>query len=86
MENWTRRWGIRTFYNIATDLRSAGHYAPRARDHTGGGVVDGRFCIADGRDCVSASFFYKPVAPTKRHDFAPGEWVDEADLSIPRAG
>jgi hypothetical protein len=74
------------FYDIATDLMSAGPYAPRTRHHTGGGVVGGRFCIADGRDCASASFFYEPVALTKRHEFASGEWVDEVNLSIPRAG
>ena len=60
--------------------------APNPRDHAGGGVVDGRICIAGGRDGGAVDFFYKPILPTDCYDPEKNKWYVEASIPEGRSG
>lgn len=60
--------------------------APDPRDHTAGGIVDGKFCVAGGRDGGSSEFSKKPILPVNCFDFAKGSWERGAPISTGRAG
>lgn len=59
---------------------------PEARDHVGGAMVNGRLCIAGGRNSGTRGFFKASVASTWCFDFGERIWVRGEDLQVPRAG
>lgn len=59
---------------------------PEARDHVGGGMVDGRLCVAGGRDSGTRSFFRRVVVSAWCYDFGERVWVRGDDLEVGRAG
>lgn len=73
-------------YDIATDSWSTGPDAPTARDHCGGGNVDGKFCVAGGRDGGSADFFNLNIAETNCYNIASGTWEVSPDMPDSRGG
>lgn len=70
---WTKRWRA---------LPSA----PDARDHVHGGVVDGKLCVAGGRDGGAENFFDKAVTAVNCYDFKTNEWKRGAHMKKGRAG
>lgn len=74
-------------YDPATDTwKSDFPAAPNPRDHTGGGIVNGRFCVAGGRNGGVASFFTTPVVETNCFNFGTSKWETEASIPDGRAG
>lgn len=74
-------------YNIAqnkwiTNLPTA----PNARDHTGGGIVKERLCVAGGRKGGEADFQNKPVRATDCFNFNTKKWTVEAPIPVDRGG
>jgi hypothetical protein len=60
--------------------------APNPRDHTGGAYVNGRFCVAGGRDGGDPDFFNKVILPTDCYDPVTNTWSMEANIPQGRAG
>lgn len=60
--------------------------APHARDHTGGGIVNGKLCVASGRDSGAADYFNATVLPTDCYNFDTKVWEVHADIPQGRAG
>lgn len=60
--------------------------APHARDHTGGGMVNGKLCVASGRDGGAVDCFNATVLPTDCYNFDTGTWEVHADIPQGRAG
>jgi hypothetical protein len=58
--------------------------APNPRDHTGGALINGRICVAGGRDSGSIGFF-KNVFPTDCYDPSKKTWTVEASIPMGRA-
>lgn len=73
-------------YDPATDSWSALPNAPDARDHVTGGIVQGKFCIAGGRDGGHADFWENPVTRINCWDFASSMWEQKAHMPHGRAG
>lgn len=60
---------------------------PDARDHVGAAVVNGRLCVAGGRDGSAKSFFGATKSATYCYDFDAETWTDTgADIPTQRAG
>jgi len=60
--------------------------APNPRDHTGGVEIDGRICVAGGRDGGDIDFNNKQILPTDCYDPSTGTWTVEADIPVGRSG
>lgn len=60
--------------------------APHPRDHTGGAIVNGKLCVAGGRDGGVDDFFNSPVLPTDCYNFETAEWETHDDIPAGRAG
>ncbi len=60
--------------------------APNPRGHTGGGIVEGEFCVAGGRDDGVEDFFDATVQETDCFDFTSETWTVRALLPAGRAG
>lgn len=60
--------------------------APNPRDHAGGGLVNGRICVAGGRNGGEIDFFYKMILPTDCYDPATKKWYVEANIPEGRSG
>lgn len=60
--------------------------APNPRDHVGGGYVNGRICVAGGRDGGDIDFFRKVILPTDCYDPVTNTWTEEASIPEGRAG
>jgi N-acetylneuraminic acid mutarotase len=60
--------------------------APHVRDHVGGALVNGRICVAGGRDGGDIDFFRKVILPTDCYDPLTNTWAVEADIPEGRAG
>lgn len=72
-------------YDIATDSWTAlSSSAPNPRDHTGGGWIDGRICVAGGRD--GGVIGWPGTAPTDCYDLTTGTWTVEAPIPNIRGG
>lgn len=56
---------------------------PEGRDHTGGGIVKGRLCVAGGRNGGAKSFFGAVITSTYCYDFARKKW-ENTRAPIPR--
>jgi hypothetical protein len=54
------------------------------RDHVGAALIDGRICVAGGRD--GGTINWPNVAPTECYDIATNTWSVEASIVQPRAG
>lgn len=59
---------------------------PEPRDHVGGAMVNGRLCIAGGRNSGVSNFFNAAVASVWCFDFGEMIWDRGDDLEVPRAG
>jgi Malectin domain/Kelch motif len=74
-------------YNIDTDTWTLNlPDAPHARDHTGGGIVNGKLCVASGRDSGAPDFFNATVLPTDCFNFITKKWEVHANIPQGRAG
>ena len=72
-------------YDIASDSWTAlSDNAPNPRDHTGGALVNGRICVAGGRN--GGVVGWPEVAPTDCYDLGSGTWSVEAPIPQVRAG
>lgn len=71
-------------YNTLTDTWQALPSATFGRDHVGGGYVNGKICVAGGRD--GGTIGWPSVGPTECYDIVKGIWSIEADVPVPRAG
>lgn len=60
--------------------------APHVRDHTGGAYVNGRICIAGGRDGGQIDFISRVVLPTDCYNPITRTWSIEANIPQGRAG
>jgi N-acetylneuraminic acid mutarotase len=58
--------------------------APNPRDHAGGAYVNGRICVAGGRNGGEPG--WPPVAVTDCYDIATNAWKEEAPIPQPRGG
>lgn len=72
-------------YDVASDTWTAlSDDAPNPRDHTGGALIDGRICVAGGRNGGVIDW---PVVPTTDcYNLSTGLWTEEAPIPEPRAG
>lgn len=59
---------------------------PGPRDHTAGAVVNGKLCVAGGRNSGTANFWNANVAPVVCYQFVTKEWEVRASLPVPRGG
>jgi hypothetical protein len=87
MSNYSTSYGWLDFYDIdqnkwTTNLPDA----PNPRDHTGGVLINGRICVAGGRDGGSVGFFNLVILPTDCYDLATNTWSVEANIPQGRAG
>jgi hypothetical protein len=77
-------------YHIATQTWFSLPNARFARDHTGGGIVNGTwYCVAAGRDGGVADFFNAVILPTECYDLSQGDngvWVTKANIPQGRGG
>lgn len=74
-------------YDIASDTWETNlPNAPHPRDHTGGAMVNGKLCVAGGRDGGVSDFFNSPVLPTDCYNFGTSEWETHANIPAGRAG
>ena len=71
-------------YTIATDSWRALPDAPNPRDHCGGAMVNGRICVAGGRN--GGVLGWPEVAPTDCFDLATEQWSVEANIPQVRGG
>lgn len=60
--------------------------APNPRDHAGGALVNGRICVAGGRDGGEVKFFNKLILPTDCYDPVSNTWSVEANIPYGGAG
>lgn len=60
--------------------------APNPRDHTAGGIVNGKLCVAGGRRGSADDFWNAGVAPIDCYIFLEKRWEVRADLPEPRGG
>ena len=58
--------------------------APNPRDHTGGAMVNGRICVAGGRNGGLVN--WPEIAPTDCYDLSSGTWSVEAPIPQVRGG
>lgn len=74
-------------YDIASDTWETNlPDAPHPRDHTGGVMVNGKLCVAGGRDGGAAAFFNAPILSTDCYNFETGKWEIHANIPTGRAG
>jgi N-acetylneuraminic acid mutarotase len=72
-------------YDIASDSwKNISSSAPNPRDHTGGAMINGRLCVAGGRNGGEPD--WPEVAPTDCYDFSTGMWTVHEDIPQVRAG
>lgn len=84
-DNFATSLGYLDEYDIATDSWTAlSSNAPNPRDHTGAALIDGRICVAGGRN--GGELNWPEVAPTDCYDLATGQWSVEAPIPQVRAG
>ena len=58
--------------------------APNPRDHTGGGLINGRICVTGGRNGGEVN--WPPVSPTDCFNPATKTWTVEANIPTDRSG
>lgn len=73
-------------YDLATKRWTALATAPDARDHVHGAVVDGRLCVAGGRDGGVKDFWGTPVLPVNCYNFATNTWTRGKPIPVGRGG
>jgi hypothetical protein len=56
------------------------------RDHTGGAMVNGKLCVASGRDGGQTNFFDSPILPTDCFNFETTMWEAAPDIPNGRSG
>ena len=78
--------GFLDMYDPLTDSWTELASAPNPRDHTGGGVINGKLCVAGGRDGSAFDFWNANIGPIDCYDFATGSWSERASLQEPRGG
>jgi hypothetical protein len=71
-------------YDIATDSWTPLPDAPNPRDHTGGALINGRICVAGGRN--GAEINWPDVPQTDCYDITAGKWKVEASIPQARSG
>jgi hypothetical protein len=77
--------GYLDVYDIATDSWTAlSDDAPNPRDRTGGAMINGKICVAGGRN--GGEIGWPAVAATDCYDLSSGTWSEEADIPQVRAG
>lgn len=85
--NFSTSLGWLDYYDIDSDVWVTNlPDAPNPRDHTGGALVNGRICVAGGRDGGSIGFFNETILPTDCYDPATNTWTVEANIPQGRAG
>lgn len=73
-------------YDPKTDKWTALPDGPEPRDHTGGTVVNGKLCVAGGRNGASSDFWSANIAPVVCYSFSSKTWEKKANLPTPRGG
>jgi hypothetical protein len=77
--------GYLDVYDISTDTWTAlSSNAPNPRDHVGGALIDGRICVAGGRN--GGELNSPSVGPTDCYNLATSQWEVEAAIPQLRAG
>jgi N-acetylneuraminic acid mutarotase len=72
-------------YDIATDSwKNLSDSAPNPRDHTGGALINGRICVAGGRN--GAEINWPSIAQMDCYNLTSGQWKVEAPIPQVRAG
>ena len=85
--NFSTTLGWLDYYDISEDRWYTNLTdAPNPRDHGGGGLVNGRICVAGGRDGGDINFFNKVILPTDCYDPVTATWSVEANIPAGRAG
>ena len=85
--NYSTSYGWLDYYDIDADQWTTNlPDAPNARDHTGGVLINGRICVAGGRDGGSIGFFNLVILPTDCYDPVTNTWTVEANIPQGRAG
>lgn len=78
--------GLFDVYDPKNDSWEALPDMPFPRDHTNGAIVNGKLCVAGGRDGGQDDFWNKNIAETVCYNFATGKWEVKALLPTPRGG
>lgn len=73
-------------YDPKTDTWTPLPDGPTPRDHTAGAVVNGKLCVAGGRNGASSDFWNANIAPVVCYSFKTGKWESKASLPVPRGG
>jgi len=75
-------------YDVATDKWTPLTDMNIARDHTGGGMVNGELCVAGGRkgDDPGTTLFNSTIFPTECYNIAADTCSTRADIPQGRAG
>lgn len=73
-------------YDVDTATWTALPNAPHVRDHTGGGMVNGKVCVAGGRDSGAIDVVYKKVLPTDCYDPESNTWSEAPPIPTGRSG
>jgi hypothetical protein len=85
--NFSTTLGWLDYYDIDEDRWYTGlPDAPNPRDHTGGVYINGRICVAAGRDGGNRGFFNLTILPTDCYDPVTNTWTVEANITQGRAG
>jgi len=82
-------YGWIDYYDTATKTWVMGDTAgfpdaPNPRDHTGGGLINGRICVSGGRN--GGEVDWPPVSPTDCFNPATKSWSVEASIPVDRSG
>jgi hypothetical protein len=88
-ETFATSYGWIDYYETTTDTWTLGNVAgfpdaPNPRDHTGGGLVNGKICVTGGRDGGAVN--WPNVAPTDCFDPVSKTWSVEASIPVSRGG
>lgn len=78
--------GYLDMYNPVTNEWTALPDGPGPRDHTAGAVINGKLCVAGGRNGGTADFWNANLAPVVCYSFVAKKWEVRASLPVPRGG
>lgn len=73
-------------YDPVTNVWTALPDGPLPRDHTAGAVVNGKLCVAGGRNGGTRDFWNANIASVVCYTFATKTWEVRASLPVPRGG
>jgi len=88
-DSFATSYGWIDYYDTVTKMWVMGDTAgfpdaPNPRDHTGGGLINGRICVSGGRN--GGEVDWPTVSPTDCFNPANNTWTVEANIPMDRSG